>query len=301
VTRRLTGPVLACAFALAASAPTRALGAQHWRDLTASRQVLKVDTLHVRLSFTAGKIALAAAPQSLLYDVHLKYDADHYRPQQRYDAATHTLTIRSDSGSAGIFSVGAGRGGIHFGGGGGGGDDAGELSLALARDVPLDLSLGLAACEARVDLGGLSVSALRVQTAACDTRIAFSTPNPSRIPQLEIRATAAGVTMEKLGNARADRLDVITTVGGADLDLSGDWSGTMTVAIHTVMGGVTLRVPQDVGIQARVTRVFGRLEASFLSERNGAFYSANWSSASRKLVVDADATMGGVELVRLGQ
>lgn len=282
--------ILLAAAVLAAAAP---LQAQSWRTLVATRQRQPVDTLHVRVQYGAGRMTLGAAPRTLLYDVRLRYDADQFRPAHAYDPASHTLTVGADSETVQMFSLDPRH--VHFAtreikhGS--------DFTLGLARDVPLDLTLGVGAADARIDLTDLTVRRLRMETVAGDSRVTFGTENRSRIPELFLRTSAASITVSQLGNAHADTVRAAVTAGSVDLDLSGPWTGTTTLDLRAVLGGITLRVPNDVGVKARVSKVLGGFDVAGLTEHDGAYYSANWNRATRRVVIDADVVLAGVDVV----
>lgn len=281
----------ACA-ALPLLAP--ALHAQRWRTLAAERQRAgRVDTLHVSVPYGAGTLALGAAPRDLLYDVRLRYDADQFRPREHYDPATHTLTVGADSATARLYSLDPRSGHVSRG------SDVrhgSELTLGLPAAVPLDLSLELAAAEARVDLTGLTVARLRLRCAATDTRITFDAPNPAPTAELDLESTVAGLTVRRLGDAHAAVARVSARLGGVDLDLAGAWTGTMRLDLRVLLGGANVRVPSDAGVQVRLTKLFGSLDAPGYVQRGDSYFSPNWSAARRKVVIDADATLAGVAI-----
>ncbi|HSC31998.1 MAG TPA: hypothetical protein VLD17_09745 [Gemmatimonadaceae bacterium] len=286
--------VLALAF-VAAHAPVA--HSQVWRTVTASRQRGSADSLRLHVYFGAGTFTIVPATEPLLYTLDLRFDAGRVRPMHHYDAATNTLTIRSDSAIGHPFSLDLKRTGFNFSGPG---DDRNgtDLSLGLARGVPLDLSLTLGACDATLDLSNLSVRRLHLETGASQTTMTFSAPNPVAMTSMQLDIGAAGLTVNALGNAHAANVQVSAGVGGADLDLGGTWTGTMHLVLSAALGGITLRVPQDVGIEARVAKTLGSLDAADLTERDGVYHSANWASATRKIVIDATATLAGLEITR---
>jgi hypothetical protein len=285
----LGGAVLAAAIALAH--PT-ALAAQSWRTLTAGRQRQSADTLHLRLQYGAGKLTFGAAPEPLLYEMRLRYDANQFRPSHRYDSAAHTLTIGVDSTTARIFSLNPR--GLHVSGPEP--KHASDLTLGLARGVPLDLSLEVGAADVGIDLSELAVSSLHLETVASDSRLTFGTPNPARLQELTIVTAATDLTVRQLGNAHADLVRVTTRVGDVDLDLSGDWSGELKLDLHVMLAGATVHIPRDVGVEARVSKLLGDFDAAGLTARNGAFYSANWDHATRRLIINGDVTLADINL-----
>ena len=291
--RRGCAVAVAAVGMLLAAAP---LSAQAWQTLTAQRQRQRLDSLAVRVHYGVGKLTLAAAAQPLLYDLRWRYDADAFRPTHRYDATTHTLTVGAVGGDESLFSLGRHRARSNHDA-----ELSNELSLGVARGVPLDLTLRLGAAEANVDLSGLWLSRLRVETGASDAHVSFGTPNPTPMRSLDFKLGAASVTAVKLGNAHAERIHVTTGVGGADLDLGGAWATNASLRLDVVMGGVTLRVPRDVGVQLRTTKILADVDAPRMIQREGASVSDNWENAAHKLTIDANVTLGHVELVWLEQ
>ena len=97
-----------------------------------------------------------------LYDYSMRYDAAHYGRRAAFDSASHTLTLRLDGGRP-LGLIGDKK-------------EHARLSLGLARGVPLDVALRLGAVEADLDLGGLAVDQLNVESAASSNRASTSRP-----------------------------------------------------------------------------------------------------------------------------
>lgn len=288
---------LACAVTTLVVAATPAARGQTWRTVTAARQRGTADTLRVHVVLAAGTVQVAATTRPVLYDLSVRFNAERGRPIQRYDAATQTLVVRSDSVSYDPLSFNLRRGGWRLDGN----DNEKQgttLSLGLAPGIPLDLVFALGACRTTLDLSRLAVHRLRLRTGASESTITFGTPNPIAMTSLDIAIGAANLTVLSLGNAHADTVAVSTGVGSADLDLSGQWTGTMHLTVKAALGGVTLRVPADVGIEARATTKLGSFDAAGLTARDGAYYSANWGSAARRVTIDARATLANVQITR---
>ena len=265
---------------------------QEWRTVTAQRQRQPVDTLHVRMLYGAGKLQLGAAPDSLLYDLRERFDAVRTRETHRYDAATRTLTVGSDSAVTRMFSLR--KRALHTSG-----DESGQgsdLAVGLATGIPLDLDLELGATESTIDLSRLSVSRLELNVAASAASVTFGTVNPVEMRELDLRTAAAGVDVRQLGNARAQVVHVNTGVGSVTLDLSGDWTGRMTLDVHPVLGQVTIRVPADVGVESHLTKLIGNVDQAGFTRKDGVAYSANFSSAKRTIVLNGAATLASVAI-----
>jgi hypothetical protein len=277
---------------------TAALPAQEWRTLEASRSIAasgasgESDTLHVKLAYVVGNLALGAAKAGVLYDIDMRYDADERRVKYSYDPAARLLKVGGDSGFARTFTLNRGHDGA---------DEHGptpSLALKVASGIPLDLSLNFSAADALLDMSGLEVSRLSVEAAASDGRLTFGAPNPAHLAHAELRATAAGLEVNKLGNARADTIRAKATIGHIELDLGGDWSGRTALDLDAVLGVITVRVPSDVGVKVDASTTLGTIQTPGFTSRDGAWYSDNWESARRSVTIGGRAVFARLEVRR---
>ena len=120
------------------------------------------------------------------------------------------------------------RGGLHLNAPG---DDRNgtDLTVGLARGVPLDLSLSLGACDATLDLSIWPC-------AACSSRAGPARPPSRSGRRIRCQCLCSSSTIlarpaspSSRWDAHASKVTVTTGVGGAELDLGGAWSGTMNL------------------------------------------------------------------------
>lgn len=283
--------------ALVAILPVAAAQAQEWRTIATSRSASAGDSLRVRVEFAAGSLSLRPADSANLYDVRLRYDATNSSPLQAYDSASHTLSIMVDTASS-PWGLGFSRHGLSLNWETTPDDkkDSRELALLIGRSTPLDLSVETRAVEGEMELGGLSLSRLHIKSRGSDVSVQFSEPNRDVLADFDLDATAADVKVEGIGRAHATRIQARVRIASVDLDFSGDWNGNSELRLDVAFGQVTLRVPSDVGVKVQVDKFAADFSHVRLVERDGAFYSENWTTASRRLVVDADVTFAGLTL-----
>ncbi len=279
-------PVLIAAAVLAAG-PSLAHG-QTWRTLDVSRQLHDSSELHVNVQYGAGRFELRAATDPVLYAMRLRYNEDKTTPLHEFDPEARTLRIGVDNATTGW----SGRHSDN--------DDKAGMRLALAPNVPLDLSLDLGATEANVDFGGLSVRSLRVQSGAADETMDFSTPNGARLGTMAIDVGAASFTLRHIANANASSLTLNGGVGAVYLDFGGTWTGDMDAYVKVALGKVALTIPREVGVRLALDRFLTSFDNDGLEKRDGYYYSDNWDTAKHHLRIHVETTLGTVSIDRSG-
>lgn len=282
-TSHAVSAALVAAGALAANvAAPRPATAQTLRSVDVSRQLHDSAALQVRVSYAAGKLALQSAQMPVLYRMQLSYLPERVEPLYRFDPATRTLR------------VGVTKRGSRFPGEG----QPGEMHLDLAPSVPVDLELELGAVEADLDLSGLRVGRLRVESGASDAAVRFDTPNPERMRSLEFAVGAASLRASTLANANAPEVRVQAGVGSVDLDFGGRWTQDVDLSVQVALGGVTIRVPRDVGVRVEARKFLASFDTRGLVKRGDAYVSENWDTAAHHLRVRSRTTFGKLELER---
>ncbi len=258
-----------------------------WRSLSASRPRGVVDSLHVVLRYDAGTLTLGAAAAPLLYEAKARFDANQQRLSRSYNPVSHTLRVGLDSST---MQTGARHSTRKR-------SDETRLDLALAAGIPLDLDLDLGTTRAMLDLRALWVDAVRVSSGATESDLTFGSANPKPMRDLLVDAAVGSITIHTLGNARAQRATVASTVGAVDLDLAGEWTGDMPLTLRVALGSAVLRVPRDAGVSLRLAHRIANVDSDGFTERDGIMYSAGYEQARRHVLVDGSATLAHVDIV----
>ena len=270
------------ALAVASAAPT---GAQSWRTLESSRQLRDSSEHQVRVAYGAGRLDVSATSEPVLYSMLLRYDESLATALHRYDADRRTLTL-----GLGDMSVRLSHNVK---------DQArGEMRLALSRSVPMDLTFDLGATKATLELGGLTLHDLRIESGAGEAFVSFGSPNPSSMRALDIDVGAASLQMRELANANTALVRVKGGVGSVDLGFGGQWMQDMAVDADLALGKLTLHVPPEVGVRVELRRFLASFEHEGLTKRGDAFFSDNWDTARFRLRLHASTTIGGISIDR---
>ena len=279
------GVALAVA-ALSAMVPA-ASAAQSWRTLDVSRQLADSAPTSVEIVYGTGSFGLRGTTSPLLYHMQLRYDGERTKPRHTYDAAERKL------------SLGVANADVKFSGRKDG--ESGRLQLELSRSTLLDLSLDLGAVDADVDLTGLRVHRLQLESGASDARLRFDSLNATRMESFDISLGAASFRGFRLANANAREIRVDAGVGNVELDMAGQWTQDIDLRVEVSLGIVTIHVPTDVGIRVSLKKVIASFDHEGLVQRDGAWVSSNWESAPRKLRITAETVLGKLTVDRTGR
>lgn len=221
----------------------------------------------------------------MLYAMTLRYDESTSTPLHSYDSTARVLTVGVD-GQSDRFSRNVGD------------KSKGEMRLSLSRSVPVDLSLALGATKATLDLGGLDITALQLESGASETVVDFSSPNQGRMRTLAVDVGAASFEARNLANANVAKVRIHGGVGGVELDFGGQWQQDMDVSVDLALGKLTLHMPREVGVRVEVQKFLASFDEQGLVKRGDAYYSDNWDSAKYHLRLRAQTSFGGIELDR---
>ncbi|HSH45872.1 MAG TPA: hypothetical protein VK966_08450 [Longimicrobiales bacterium] len=253
---------------------------QDWQTVTSSRQWSGEEALEVDVQYGAGRLALApGTSRGELYRVGIRFDGDHFTPLTEYQ--TGRLRVGVEGTSSGINIANG---------------DGGEMNLSLSPEVPLDLSLDFGAVAAELELGGLSVRDLSIETGASDTELSFSAPNRGPCGSLELSMGAAAFEARGLGNVGCAVVEVDGGVGDLTLDFGGDWHQDITAKISMALGSLTLVIPEGIGVRMNRDTFLSGFDGRGLEKRDGTYYSSNWETANHRLDIELSGALGSVNI-----
>jgi hypothetical protein len=268
------------------AAPSASAQEARWRSVEMSRQLRDTLPQRIRVQYGAGKVDVRGTSDPLLYAMRLRYDETRAVPLHRYDGEQRSTVLGLEPRSGALRSAsGEGR-------------ESGELLLGLPRSVPLDLDLEFGGTQSVLELGGLALRSLRLESGATDATLMFSTPNRTRMRDLEIDVGAADFFALHLANANAEQIRVRGGIGVVDLEFGGTWTHDMNVSTRLAIGKLILRIPTDVGVRLEVQRVAAGFEHEGFEKRDDAWYSENWERAPHKLRVRAETFFGKIDVQR---
>lgn len=235
----------------------------------------------MQVEYGAGTFRVRPAEQGLLYRMHLRYDEEIFEPRAELNGTRLRLGVEGVDGS-----IRLGR--KHSGG---------EMELALARGIPMELDLEFGAVRADIDLGGLSLTELDLSTGASESTVDVSEPNPVSMPRASFEVGAADFTARRLGNLNARRVSVDAGIGSVALWFDGSWRQDADVAIQMGLGSLELHFPEGLGVKLTKDSFLTSLDSEGMVKRGDAYYSLDWDRAARKVTIELDAAFGSVKVL----
>jgi hypothetical protein len=270
--------------ALSLALLTTAAQAQTMRPFATFRQLHGETRLAARLEYAAGSLRLGPGDAGELYRMDLSYDNDRFVPLSDFDATRGAVTLGlRAAGDAGVRVVSRNQL-----------EQVAAVLFSPRVDLALDLALG--AVDAEVELGGLRVGSLDVQTGASRSQVRFSQPNLGRCRRAEFSAGAAELTVLGLGNSRCDEIAFDGGMGKVTLDFSGAWTSSSRVQVKMAMGELNLRLPRKVGVRITMDKFLSSFEPVGFVRRGEAFQSPNYDRTQRHLDLELTTAMGGVKV-----
>lgn len=265
---------------LALAFPASPICAQSWRSVTMSRQTDSEEALDVRIRFGAGHLTIRPGEPGTLYRMHLRYDEDSFEPVAEYERGRLDLGVEGTKRNLRWKK-----------------QDTQEMELFLSPSVIMDLDLDFGAVRADLDLGGLSMTNLKLHTGASESRVDVSEPNPVPMELANLEVGAADFHVRNLGNLNAESITVDAGVGKVVLDFRGDWNRDATVSVDMGLGALELRFPEGLGVKLMKDTFLTSLDSEGLMKRGDAYYSMDWEDASHRVTVTVDAAFGSIDVV----
>jgi hypothetical protein len=135
-------------------------------------------------------------------------------------------------------------------------DKDNRLELHLPAGTPITIQGDLGFGDTRLDLGGLWIQHVDIDTRLGDHEIVFSEPLWSPMERLEVNGSIGELTLHDLGNASPAVARVTHRMGELYVDLGGAWRQDADVIVNSSIGGFRVGAPPiGVGFELSVPLV----------------------------------------------
>ena len=274
--------ILSLAAVVALAAPM-SLAAQSWKTFTSSRLVTNEDRLSVSVGYGAGVLKLGRGDEGSLYRALFRFDEESADPIAEYSDRHLEVGISIHDHHGRSFR---------------GRSDGPSLDLQLGPDVPADIELDFGAGRANVDLTGIPVSRLELNTGASESVVRMRELNPEPMEEAIIAVGAADLRVGGIGNFNTSEIEIDAGLGSVVLELDGRWAADAMLSVEMGLGALEIRVPESLGIRVRrQSRFLSTFDAERLVRRGNVYQSVNWDTADRRVEIEISAALGSVDIV----
>jgi hypothetical protein len=241
-------------------------------------------SLDARIQFDIGSLEVTGDRKAQAYSLDLEYDKTSYTPDVRYDPGQEgRFSFRLESNH---------RGGLRPT------RQGNRLRLGLTDSVPVKLNIDTGVGDARLNLSGLKIEQLELKAGVGGSRLAAYEPNPIECSSIRIKNGVGSMNAVGLANLNFHDMEFEGGVGGADLDFTGDWKQSADIAIQVGVGGVTMRMPREVGVRVEAEKHFlSGLHLEGFEKRDSYYYSESYDRAKVRVSVRVATGVGGFRLV----
>ena len=160
----------------------------------------------------------------------------------------------------------------------------------------MDLNMDFGAVQADIDLGGLRLTRLEINTGASRTVIDISEPNRETMSKASMDLGAAEFTVLNLGNLNTSLIEIDAGVGHIELGFAGDWRQDARVSVNMGLGSLVLRFPRGLGVRLIKDTFLTSLDSEGLVKRGDIYYSLDYDEAEYQITVDVDAAFGSIRV-----
>jgi hypothetical protein len=169
------------------------------------------------------------------------------------------------------------------------------VEFPASVDLALDVSMG--AAEASLALGGLRISELDLRTGASRTTVSFDRPNAGGCRSASVATGAGELAVTNAGNSGCRVWRFEGGVGAVTIDLDGAWPADSRMVLDLALGGVTLFAPKSLGLKVRMNGFLAGFNAKGFSKDGETWTSSNYNKATRRVEVEVNSAIGGVNVV----
>ena len=252
-------------------------------DYHTSKPLQDEEVIDAALELNVGTLQVESGAEADVYELDVHYDKNAFEPNVDYRRVGGTGHFRFRLSGEGktITRIGGTR-----------------LNVRLNPKTPLRLETRTGVGESEIDLTGLKIESLRLESGVGETNLAMLDPNPTTCERFIIRSGVGALQITGLGNFAFRDFKFQGGVGASVLDFSGRWNEVGNVEIEVGVGGIEILLPRSIGAEVQFSKSFlSRISLSdFEKTSHNTYVSENRDRVSKILRLHIRAGIGGVEI-----
>jgi len=240
-------------------------------------------SVEVEILFGAGELEIEAGDPTQLFSGHFRYNVEQWAPKVSYE---NDILDIEQGGTKEDWGIPTGR-------------TRNQWELEFSPQIPLSMKLDLGAGDGELDFTGLQVTELDLDTGAGDFEVRFDEPNRAEMESLTLDTGASKLEVRGIGNASPEQVRIQGGVGDITLDFTGAWARSADVYVTAGVGSLTLRLPDNVGVQVETKGGLTNLDAPDLQRVGDTYVNDAFGEAAIELHVQVTTGIGNIKLVEV--
>ncbi|HDQ71205.1 MAG TPA: hypothetical protein ENN19_03795 [Chloroflexi bacterium] len=237
----------------------------------------------VNILFGAGELEIEAGEADTLLAARFRYNVEQWEPIVAYDDGVLTVEQGGVKGNWGIPT----------------GNTRNDWNLKFSPAALLEIDLDLGAGKGDLDFTGLQITALDVDAGAGNFNIHFDEPVKTKMENLALNAGASKIEITGIGNVSPEQVKVQGGVGDITLDFTGDWARSADVQITAGVGSLTLRLPDDVGIEVKTEGGLTNVDVEGLRREGNAYVNDAFGDTEIEVRIAITTGIGNLRLIEV--
>lgn len=237
----------------------------------------------VNILFGAGDLRVEAGDSETLFAGRFRYNVERWEPLINYDDGVLNVEQGGVKGDWGVPT----------------GNTHNDWNLKFSPDVLLEIDMELGAGKGDLDFTGLQITQLDIDAGAGDFSMQFDEPARTPMDELTLNTGASKVKISGIGHASPEHVKVQGGVGDITLDFTGAWSRSADVQITAGVGSLTLRLPDDIGVEVKTEGGLTNVNVDGLRQEGDAYVNSAFGETEITLHLVVTTGIGNLRLIEV--
>jgi hypothetical protein len=175
--------------------------------------------------------------------------------------------------------------------------------ITLNNSIPIKLDLHLGAGYGKIDMTGLQLLDVKLETGAAETVVMCNEPNPVVMETFRIDAGLSKFRAYNIGNANFKNLYFEGGVGSYFFDFNGALRREAFIKMELGLGSMSMVIPRNIGASVKYDEGFLSSHSfeDFKEIGDGKFVSGNYYNSDGRLNIKIESGLGSIKIKRVSE
>jgi hypothetical protein len=175
--------------------------------------------------------------------------------------------------------------------------------ITLNNSIPMKLDLHLGAGYGKIDMTGLQLLDVKLETGAAETVVMCNEPNPVVMETFRIDAGLSKFRAYNIGNANFKNLYFEGGVGSYFFDFNGALRREAFIKMELGLGSMSMIIPKNIGASVKYDEGFLSSHSfeDFREIGDGKFISGNYYNSDGRLNIKIESGLGSIKIKRVSE